>query len=53
MSSLQTQKSKGISKIWLTNDISATLIIPVEIAKKTQPNEGKNMFWLKIQIKGF
>jgi hypothetical protein len=26
--------SKGLSKIWLTNKLSATLIIPLDIARK-------------------
>jgi hypothetical protein len=31
---LPNRRSRGISKIWLTNKISATLIIPKEIALK-------------------
>jgi len=30
---------KGLSKVWLTNKISATLIIPIDIAKKYGLNE--------------
>ena len=47
MSNIQTQKPtqgpKGISKIWMTNDISATLIIPVEIAKKHNLTKGNHV----------
>ena len=43
MASLQTEKPRGISKIWFTNDISATLIIPVEIAKKHNLTKGNHV----------
>jgi hypothetical protein len=31
--------AKGLSKVWLTNKISATLIIPIDIARKYDLNE--------------
>ena len=43
MSKLQTEKPKGISKIWMTNEISATLIIPVEVAKKHNLSKGEHV----------
>ena len=43
MSNIQTEKPIGISKIWFTNDISATLIIPVEIAKKHNLTKGNHV----------
>jgi hypothetical protein len=43
MSKLQTEKPKGISKIWMTNDVSATLIIPVEVAKKHNLSKGEHV----------
>jgi bifunctional DNA-binding transcriptional regulator/antitoxin component of YhaV-PrlF toxin-antitoxin module len=30
---------EGLSKVWLTNKISATLIIPIDIARKYDLNE--------------
>jgi len=32
-------KEKGISKVWLTNKISATLIIPIGIARRHRLND--------------
>jgi bifunctional DNA-binding transcriptional regulator/antitoxin component of YhaV-PrlF toxin-antitoxin module len=34
---------KGIAKIFLTNKISATLIIPIEIARKHGLNESSHV----------
>jgi hypothetical protein len=31
--------SKGLSKVWLTNKVSATLIIPIDIARKYELDE--------------
>lgn len=31
--------TKGLSKVWPTNKISATLIIPIDIARKYDLNE--------------
>jgi hypothetical protein len=31
--------TKGLSKVWMTNKVSSTLIIPTEIAKKYGLNE--------------
>lgn len=31
---LPNKRSKVISKVWLTNNLSATLIIPIDIARK-------------------
>lgn len=42
MSTLQT-RSKEISKIWLHNNISASLIIPVEIARKHNLTKGNHV----------
>ena len=42
MSTLQT-KGKEISKIWLHNNISASLIIPVEIARKHNLTKGNHV----------
>jgi hypothetical protein len=41
MSSLT--KNQGISKIWLTNDLSATLIIPIDIARKYDLHRGNHV----------
>jgi len=43
VSNIQTEKPKGISKIWMTNDISATLIIPIEVAKKHSLTKGNHV----------
>jgi hypothetical protein len=43
MLKVQTEKPRGISKIWLTNDVSATLIIPVEVAKKHGLTKGNHV----------
>ena len=44
MSTVQTKgKAKEISKIWLHNNISASLIIPVEIARKHNLTKGNHV----------
>ena len=35
--------SKGLSKVWLTNKVSATLIIPIDIAKKYELNDSSHV----------
>ena len=35
--------SKGLSKVWMTNKVSATLIIPAEIARKYELNESSHV----------
>ena len=35
--------TKGISKVWMTNRISATLIIPTDIARKYELNESSHV----------
>ena len=35
--------TKGISKVWMTNKVSATLIIPIDIAKKYELNESSHV----------
>jgi hypothetical protein len=36
-------RTKGLSKVWLTNKISATLIIPIDIARKYDLNESSHV----------
>lgn len=40
---MSTELEKGIAKIFLTNKISATLIIPIEIARKHGLNESSHV----------
>ena len=35
--------TKGLSKVWMTNKVSATLIIPIDIAKKYELNESSHV----------
>jgi hypothetical protein len=35
--------TKGLSKVWMTNKVSATLIIPIEIAKKYELDESSTV----------
>lgn len=37
--SQQNEPIRGLSKVWLTNKISATLIIPIDLARKYDLNE--------------
>jgi bifunctional DNA-binding transcriptional regulator/antitoxin component of YhaV-PrlF toxin-antitoxin module len=35
--------TKGLSKVWMTNKVSATLIIPIDIARKYELNESSHV----------
>ena len=35
--------TKGLSKVWMTNKVSATLIIPIDRAKKYELNESSHV----------
>lgn len=40
----QTKRlTKGLSKVWMTNKVSATQIIPIDIAKKYELNESSHV----------
>jgi len=41
---LSTNKTE-IGKVWLTNEISATVIIPMEIAKRHQLQKGDHILF--------
>jgi antitoxin component of MazEF toxin-antitoxin module len=43
MSQTQTKTNREITKIWLHNNISASLIIPVEIARKHNLTKGNHV----------
>lgn len=43
MSKVQTKTNREVTKIWLHNNVSASLIIPVEIARKHNLTKGNHV----------